>query len=137
MTDPEAVELLPVTQSDRDAAADLSWALEIEHDHHDKRRDYHIRRGTADHHKAVQAFAKHRIASNPIADSGLAVGDQLAALKAKRAALDAEINAAEAGISRASYDACLAEQLLAVNEARRKQGQEPLSMSRFLSGGGE
>lgn len=61
--------------------------------------------------------------------------DQLAALKAQRAALDAHINLIEGGIEKAAYQANLAWQLSVVNDQRSAAGKPPLSMSAFLGAG--
>jgi hypothetical protein len=59
---------------------------------------------------------------------------RLTELKAQRAAIDAEINLIEAGISRAAYDGSLGAQLATVNDARRTAGKPTLTMTEFLGG---
>ncbi len=51
----ERTELLPVTQADRDAAADYIGPLA------GKRTDEKLRSGKSDHVSIVQVFARHRI----------------------------------------------------------------------------
>ena len=58
----------------------------------------------------------------------------LTALKAERDALNAEIEQIEKGFARAAYDSCMAEQLVAVNDGREREGRPKLTMSQFVSG---
>jgi cell division protein FtsB len=61
----------------------------------------------------------------------------LAQLKARRDALNAEIALMERGIERAAYDASMCNQLASVNKARAEKGEPPLSMAAFLASDGE
>lgn len=63
--------------------------------------------------------------------------DELATLKAQRAALDDQINLIESGIEKAAYEANLAWQLSLVNDQRIAAGKPPLSMSAFLAAADE
>ena len=59
---------------------------------------------------------------------------RLAQLRRERAAISAEINLIEAGLSKAAYDGAMALQLAAVNDARVAEGKPKLSMTEFLMG---
>jgi hypothetical protein len=61
------------------------------------------------------------------------IAEQLAHLKAQRAALDDQINLIESGISKAAYEGNLAWQLSVVNDQRIADGKSPLTMSAFLA----
>jgi len=64
----------------------------------------------------------------------MTVRKKLAALKAKRDALNAEIALIERAIEKATYDACMQEQHIGHNERRLASGKRQLSKSEYASG---
>lgn len=83
---------------------------------------------------ALEAARREALEQADEGGEGMTISDKLAALKAKRDALNAEIALIEVGIQRAAYDACLVEQYLRFNERRLAEGKRQLSASEYAAG---